>query len=208
MQARWNAELMESMRGAPAAHRLMAHSDANNGVVTRGALIRGGPFKWRILRIGVERTFLRSDGENCDWEPIEFLDLPTEARGWTDDGTTVRLTTITDDVGIGTASPHSRLQVAGALALAYTSTSGNLTLDKSHSTVAVDTTGGNRTITLPTAVGIAGRLYTVKRITGGTNTLTIATTGGQTIDGDASLLLPTHWSLARLQSDGANWLIV
>lgn len=33
------------------------------------------------------------------------------ASGWTDDGTTVRLTTITDNVGIGTASPTAKLHV-------------------------------------------------------------------------------------------------
>jgi len=36
------------------------------------------------------------------------------AGGWTDDGTIVRLTTITDKVGIGTATPSTKLQVAGS----------------------------------------------------------------------------------------------
>ncbi|MEK6900844.1 MAG: hypothetical protein AABX37_00715, partial [Nanoarchaeota archaeon] len=37
---------------------------------------------------------------------------PTSA-GWTDDGTTVRLTTSTDSVGIGTTSPDTKLHIAG-----------------------------------------------------------------------------------------------
>lgn len=37
--------------------------------------------------------------------------------GWTDDGTVVRLTTITDEVGIGTASPAEKLHVVGNLKL-------------------------------------------------------------------------------------------
>ena len=36
------------------------------------------------------------------------------AGGWTDDGATVRLTTITDNVGIGTTSPNGKLDVTGA----------------------------------------------------------------------------------------------
>ena len=39
------------------------------------------------------------------------------ASGWTDDGTVVRLTTSTDSVGIGTASPGTKLEVAGGISL-------------------------------------------------------------------------------------------
>ena len=38
-------------------------------------------------------------------------DIGTVGGGWTDDGTVVRLTTITDKVGIGTASPDSRVHI-------------------------------------------------------------------------------------------------
>ncbi len=49
--------------------------------------------------------FLREDGT---WtEPS-----PTAGGGWTDDGTVVRLTTATDLVGVGTASPATALDIA------------------------------------------------------------------------------------------------
>jgi hypothetical protein len=37
------------------------------------------------------------------------------AQGWTDDGTVVRLTTSTDNVGVGTTSPYTKLTLAGTL---------------------------------------------------------------------------------------------
>lgn len=40
-------------------------------------------------------------------------DQTSAGGGWTDDGATVRLTTSTDSVGIGTASPSEKLHVAG-----------------------------------------------------------------------------------------------
>src|SRR3990167_10954025 len=37
----------------------------------------------------------------------------TAMTGWTDDGATVRLTTVGDSVGIGTTSPDEKLEVVG-----------------------------------------------------------------------------------------------
>ncbi|MEK7576386.1 MAG: hypothetical protein AAB482_01695, partial [Patescibacteria group bacterium] len=48
------------------------------------------------------------------------------AGGWTDDGTSVRLTTITDFVGIGTSTPGRTFSVEGQELVSGTSTVGNL----------------------------------------------------------------------------------
>jgi hypothetical protein len=61
------------------------------------------------------------------------------------------------------------------------------------------------TATLPTAVGITGRAYTVKLITASTGT--VATTSAQTIDGAATYSLPANHKYVTVVSDGANWQI-
>ena len=61
------------------------------------------------------------------------------------------------------------------------------------------------TVTLPTAVGIKGKTYTVKNTSLGT--VTVQGTGGQTIDTAASVALAPNVTL-RLISDGANWLVI
>jgi len=65
---------------------------------------------------------------------------------------------------------------------------------------------GTTTLTLPTAVGNTN-LYTVKNA--GVNTVSIATTSAQTIDGSASpITLPVANTSLDLISDGSNWRIV
>ena len=84
--------------------------------------------------------------------------------------------------------------------------SDSITTDDSF--LAVTAPGGGSTVTLPTAVGVTGRLYTVKAINGATNTTSIATTSSQTIDGAAApIVLSTDNATVTLISDGANWLI-
>lgn len=61
---------------------------------------------------------------------------------------------------------------------------------------------GITTLTMPTAVGNQNK-YTVKNT--GSNTVTIATTSGQTIDGSASITLPVANTSVDLISNGANW---
>lgn len=64
---------------------------------------------------------------------------------------------------------------------------------------------GVTTLTLPTAVGNTNR-YSVKN--SGVNTVTVATTGGQTIDGSATASLPTANSSIDIVSNGSNWFII
>lgn len=87
---------------------------------------------------------------------------------------------------------------------------GNITLTSTHSVVMVDASGGARTITLPTAVGISGRIYRIKMISASsqTNTVTVGTTSSQTIDGAATQVLYLQYTDMPVISDGSNWSIL
>lgn len=71
--------------------------------------------------------------------------------------------------------------------------------------------GSAFTVTLPTAVGSSGKTYRIKKTdTSATNTITIATTSAQTIDGRASsdIVLRQYGDFIAVVSDGANWSII
>lgn len=74
--------------------------------------------------------------------------------------------------------------------------------------VQVDATGGAVTITLPAAPA-TGALVSVKKIDGTTNQVTIAPSGGGTIDGDANASTVTEMAGAIFEHVGSNvWRIV
>lgn len=120
-------------------------------------------------------------------------------------GTTFNINGISNAVGIGTASPNSKLQVAGSFSLPIQSTATALTLDSTHATILVDATSGDVTITLPAASTVNGRIYTVIKADSTSNKLIFSTT----INGSGFTFtqanLPGEY---RLQSDGANWFLI
>ena len=85
---------------------------------------------------------------------------------------------------------------------AKTTTYGVLATDDT-----INCTSGTFTVTLLTAVGIAGQVFIIKN--SGTGVITIATTSSQTIDGGASgSILLNQYDALEVQSDGANWIII
>jgi hypothetical protein len=65
------------------------------------------------------------------------------------------------------------------------------------------------TATLPTAVGVTGKQYTIKRVDQTlANAVTIATTSSQTIDGVTTKKLSTQYEQFTVVSDGSNWQTV
>ena len=80
--------------------------------------------------------------------------------------------------------------------------SGDTTLDSTHAIVLVS---AGATISLPTAVGIAGRFYNVVRT--GTGLVTIQPGGAETISGDTPLVLTSQWDSVVFVSDGTNWVL-
>jgi hypothetical protein len=69
----------------------------------------------------------------------------------------------------------------------------------------IECTSGTFTATLPTAVGVVGKVYSIKNT--GAGTVTLATTSAQTIDGSLTQTL-TQWDNLVVMSNGANWIII
>jgi len=76
--------------------------------------------------------------------------------------------------------------------------------------IGVTDTSATRTITLATALmndSPDARLVVVKDEGGqaGSNTVTIATEGSETIDGSATATITSNYGATRLYSNGSNW---
>jgi len=107
--------------------------------------------------------------------------------------------------GVGSwASPASVM----AAPHAYVAKSSDYTAAATDEIIYVDCTSGPVTITLPTAVGVAGKVYTIKKVDSTTNILTVATTSSQTIDGSTTQTTDMQYTAISMNSDGANWGII
>lgn len=73
--------------------------------------------------------------------------------------------------------------------------------------VLVNASGSSVTYTLPSAVGNLST-YTVKKTDSSANTVTVATSASQTIDGGSTALLPTQYESITVVSDNTNWHII
>lgn len=109
-------------------------------------------------------------------------------------------------VGIGTTTPNSTLDVRGSLALNYRSFS-SATSANTTDNILVFTGSSAASVTLPDAATCQGRIYTVKNISPNTSLLTVSTTSSQTIDGLSSWLLDEANENVMVVSNGSNWQV-
>lgn len=135
------------------------------------------------------------------------------------------MTTSGDIIYGGTAGVATRLpkgtdgqflSLASGLPSWASSTNANLAYALKTTTYAILTTDAvigvdgtsAFTVTLPTAVGNTGKVFTIKRVDQTlANAVTIATTSSQTIDGVTTRKLMTQYEQYTVISDGANWLV-
>lgn len=74
--------------------------------------------------------------------------------------------------------------------------------------IPCDATTAAFAVNLPTAVGIRGRVYIIKKVDVTANAVTVTPNGAETIDGAATVVLNAQWQVTRIVSDNANWLII
>lgn len=95
----------------------------------------------------------------------------------------------------------------GGLKVEHASKSAAYTTKETDVIIGVDTTSAAVTVTLATETVTKGRVVIVADEGGnaGTNAITIATEGSETIDGSATASISTNYGAVRLYSDGSNW---
>lgn len=103
----------------------------------------------------------------------------------------------------GSTTAHSQLQVGGSFAVPYITKTASYTLTATD--FIVDCTTNTFSAQLPTAVGIAGRMYCIKNT--GTGVITVTTTSSETIDGITTQTLYQYDNI-WVASTGSSWIIL
>lgn len=110
-----------------------------------------------------------------------------------------------DYFGRNLVLPPNKTVTAADIVVPVSTKTATYTLTASDNVINADATTSAFTITLPTAVGVVGRRYTIKRVNGGSNAVTVSTTSSQTIDGSSTYILAVPYSMVEVYSDGSNW---
>jgi len=110
-----------------------------------------------------------------------------------------------NEIGIGTSTPASGLEVNTSIGLKVTTITSATTLDNTHNVVLCNT--GTYTVTLPAAASNTGKVYYIKNIDVDGDDITIDG-NGSTIDGSTTFLLDPYKHAVRIVSDGSNWHVI
>jgi hypothetical protein len=74
--------------------------------------------------------------------------------------------------------------------------------------ILANATSGSVTISLPSAAGIAGKQYSIKKIDGSANAVVVDPNGAETVDGAPTYSLAAQNDFVTVISDGTNWWII
>jgi hypothetical protein len=110
------------------------------------------------------------------------------------------------NVGVGTASPASTLDIQGSLGYKVNTITAAATLNQTHNVVLCNT--GPYTVTLPAAASNTGKVYYIKNIDAEGDDITLDGNASETIDGDLTFKLDPYKHAVRIVSDGTNWHIL
>lgn len=95
----------------------------------------------------------------------------------------------------------------GMIVAQYGAKTADYTAKISDDILTVDTTAGNKTVTLPAAATCTGKVLTIKKLVTA-NTLTIDGNASETIDSVTTKVMSLASSSVSIMSDGSNWHVV
>jgi hypothetical protein len=121
---------------------------------------------------------------------------------------TTGVSSVLGSLGVGVATPTSYLHVFGSFAVHIATVTASTTLGVANMVVFANATSGAFTVTLPSAVGIAGRVYEIVRTNSGANVVTVGTTSSQLINAATTYPLNAQFAGVRVVSTGANWIVL
>ncbi len=113
----------------------------------------------------------------------------------------------TSNVGIRTTTPTSTLHDVGSFATNITSPTANYIAAATDQGIFMSAATAD-TVFLPTSVGIAGRIYTIKKVDATANAVTVRGSGTELIDGSNTYSLTVQYKYVVIQSNGTQWFII
>lgn len=134
---------------------------------------------------------------------------PVNGDTWTTTaGLFSRINGVTQQAAFLSGGTFTGTVTAPGLRLGVTTRTGAYTAAATDYLILCNATTAAFAVTLPTAVGVTGLMFVIKKIDSSANAITVNTTSSQTIDGASTYSLPAQWNFVNLQSDGANWMRV
>ena len=97
---------------------------------------------------------------------------------------------------------------AACMVVTKTVSDSPYTATSSDDTILCNATDGAITINLPSAVGISGKKYIIKKIDASANNITIDPDGTETIDGGSTVAITGQYDSYTFQSDNVNWWVI
>ncbi|MCX4780044.1 hypothetical protein [Streptomyces sp. NBC_01264] len=119
----------------------------------------------------------------------------------------VRLTGLFTESGVTVSNPCGIKVINGQTPFPVRTVTGDETVRIIDEVLVVDASAANRVITLISAVATPNR-YTFVKGDASANTVTLATTGGQTINGAATKVITTQWETVTAIPSGGQWILI